>query len=342
MDISHAQGAMAEPLHTTPASNNASVSKHACELAQRLSRAVSVALAGKPEVVERAVIALLGRGHLLIEDVPGVGKTTLARALARALGTDFRRVQCTSDLMPSELLGVNVFNAAAQKFEFRPGPVFTHILVADEINRATPRTQSALLEVMSERQVSIDGVTHVLKEPFAVIATQNPDDAAGTYPLPESQLDRFLIRTSVGYPDAEVEKRILATRGGVEPVESVEQVLTLEQLVAAQREVDHVTVEESVVDFAHQIVSATRAHDSIVMGVSTRGALAFLRAARARAIVLGRGYVIPDDITELAVPVLAHRIRIAGADGGAFLGDARRDDAERVIHEIVSRTDVPV
>ena len=165
-----------------------------------------------------------------------MGKTTLARALARALGTDFRRVQCTSDLMPSELLGVNVYNASERRFEFRPGPVFTHFLVADEINRATPKTQSALLEVMSERQVSIDGVTHLLEEPFAVIATQNPDDAAGTYPLPESQLDRFLLRTSVGYPSAAVEKQILSTRGGTEPVDTIEPVLTLAQLVAAQRE----------------------------------------------------------------------------------------------------------
>lgn len=333
---------MAETPSTTGPSANGAASRQACDVAQRLARAVETALAGKADVVERAVITLLARGHLLIEDVPGVGKTTLARALARALGTDFRRVQCTSDLMPSELLGVNVFNAAAQKFEFRPGPVFTHILVADEINRATPRTQSALLEVMSERQVSVDGVTHVLKEPFAVIATQNPDDAAGTYPLPESQLDRFLIRTSVGYPDAAVEKKILATRGGTEPVERIEPVVTLDQLVAAQREVDHVAVDESVVDYAHQIIAATRAHEGIVMGVSTRGALAFLRAARARAIVLGRTYVIPDDISELAVSVLAHRIRVASADSGAFLGDVRRDDAERIIHEIVARTDVPV
>lgn len=327
---------------STPSPNaNGTVARQAFEVAKRLSGAVESALAGKSDVVERAVIALLGRGHLLIEDVPGVGKTTLARALARALGTDFRRVQCTADLMPSELLGVNVFNAAAQKFEFRPGPVFTHILVADEINRATPRTQSALLEVMSERQVSVDGVTHVLAEPFAVIATQNPDDAAGTYPLPESQLDRFLIRTSVGYPAAAVEKKILATRGGTEPVEAIESVVTLEQLVAAQREVDRVTVDEAVIEYAHQIVAATRSHEGIVMGVSTRGALAFLRAARSRAIVLGRGYVIPDDISDLAVPVLAHRIRVASAEG-AFLGDVRRDDAERIVNEIVARTDVPL
>ncbi len=320
------------------------VSALAFEVAQKLAKAVEAVLTGKPDVVERAVVTLLARGHLLIEDVPGVGKTTLARALARALGTDFRRVQCTSDLMPSELLGVNVYNSAERRFEFRPGPVFTHVLVADEINRATPKTQSALLEVMSERQVSIDGVTHVLEEPFAVIATQNPDDMAGTYPLPESQLDRFLLRTAVGYPAPEVEKRILATRGGAEPVDTIESAVTLAQLVEAQREVDAVTVDASVIDYAYAIVQTTRAHDGIAQGVSTRGALAFLKAARARAIVRGRSYVIPDDVSELAVPVLAHRIRLAGVDlgAGAWTGDARRDDASRVIHEILQRTDVPL
>jgi MoxR-like ATPase len=320
------------------------VSALAFEVAQKLAKAVEAVLTGKPDVVERAVVTLLARGHLLIEDVPGVGKTTLARALARALGTDFRRVQCTSDLMPSELLGVNVYNSAERRFEFRPGPVFTHVLVADEINRATPKTQSALLEVMSERQVSIDGVTHVLEEPFAVIATQNPDDMAGTYPLPDSQLDRFLLRTAVGYPAPEVEKRILATRGGAEPVDTIESAVTLAQLVEAQREVDAVTVDASVIDYAYAIVQTTRSHDGIAQGVSTRGALAFLKAARARAIVRGRSYVIPDDVSELAVPVLAHRIRLAGVDlgAGAWTGDARRDDAARVIHEILQRTDVPL
>ena len=333
---------MAEAARVKPP---ASVSPLAYEVAQKLARAVSVALAGKPEVVERAVVTLLARGHLLIEDVPGVGKTTLARALARALGTDFRRVQCTSDLMPSELLGVNVYNSAERRFEFRPGPVFTHVLVADEINRATPKTQSALLEVMSERQVSIDGITHVLKEPFAVIATQNPDDMAGTYPLPDSQLDRFLLRTAVGYPAAEVEKRILATRGGAEPVDSIQSAVSLAQLVEAQREVDAVTVDESVIDYAYSIVHATRTHDGVAQGVSTRGALAFLKATRARAIMMGRSYVIPDDISELAVPVLAHRLRVAGVDmgaGGGWTSDGRRDDASRIIHEILQRVDVPL
>ncbi len=325
------------------ARSHGTVSPLAYEVAQKLSRAVAVALSGKPEVVERAVVTLLARGHLLIEDVPGVGKTTLARALARALGTEFRRVQCTADLMPSELLGVNVFNTAERKFEFRPGPVFTHVLVADEINRATPKTQSALLEVMSERQVSIDGVTHPLAEPFAVIATQNPDDMAGTYPLPDSQLDRFLLRTAVGYPPPEVEKRILATRGGAEPVDSVESVVTLAQLVEVQREVDGVQVDDAVVDYAHAVVRATRSHESLAQGVSTRGALAFLRAVRARAIVMGRAYVVPDDVSELAVPVLAHRVRLGAMDVSATAwGDARRDDAARVIQEILQRTDVPL
>jgi MoxR-like ATPase len=320
------------------------VSVMAKEVAQKLAKTVAVALAGKPDVVERAVVTILARGHLLIEDVPGVGKTTLARALARALGTDFRRVQCTSDLMPSELLGVNVYNAAERRFEFRPGPVFTHVLVADEINRATPKTQSALLEVMSERQVSIDGVTHPLQEPFTVIATQNPDDMAGTYPLPDSQLDRFLLRTSVGYPAPEVERRILATRGSAEPVETLQQAVTLAQLVEAQREVDAVHVDDAILDYAHAIVRATRQHESLAQGVSTRGALAFLKAVRARAIVMGRSYAIPDDVSELAVPVLAHRVRVNGIDVGLghWSGDGRRDDAARIIQEILQRTDVPL
>lgn len=318
------------------------VSPLAWEVAQKLTQAVGTALTGKGDVVERAVVALLARGHLLIEDVPGVGKTTLARALARALGTDFRRVQCTSDLMPSELLGVNVFNSAERKFEFRPGPVFTHILVADEINRATPKTQSALLEAMSERQVSIDGVTHPLKEPFAVIATQNPDDAAGTYPLPESQLDRFLLRTAVGYPAARVEKEILSTRRGVEPVEEIQQVVSLAQLVEAQREVDGVVLDEAVVGYAYEVVAATRSHESIAVGVSTRGGLAFIRAAKARAIVKGRGYVIPDDLSEVAVAVLAHRVRLKGAESVGFIVESQRVDGERVIREVLQRIEVPL
>jgi MoxR-like ATPase len=279
----------------------------------------------------------------LIEDLPGVGKTTLARALARSLGAQFRRVQCTSDLMPSDLVGVNVYEPAERRFEFKPGPVFTHVLLADEINRATPKTQSALLEAMSERQVTVDGVTRKLEEPFLVIATQNPDDNAGTYPLPDSQLDRFLVRTRVGYPSAQVEKGLLLSRRE-DTVEDLEPVVTLDEIVRAQHEIDHVAVDEAVLDYAHSIVTATRQHEGILVGVSPRGAKSFLRAACARALVHGRSYLIPDDVAELSVPVLAHRIRLTGADVGitSLLGEARRDDAERTIRDLVARIDVPL
>jgi MoxR-like ATPase len=313
------------------------------DVAQRLRESVATALEGKPEVVERAVITVLARGHLLIEDIPGVGKTTLARALARSIGAQFRRVQCTSDLMPSDLVGVSVYNAADRRFEFKPGPVFTNVLLADEINRTTPKTQSALLEAMSERQVTVDGVTHKLEEPFLVMATQNPDDNAGTYPLPDSQLDRFLVRTRVGYPSGSVEKQLVLARKE-DTVEDLSPAITLDALIRAQREVDHVAIDESVVDYALAIVTATRQHEGIAVGVSPRGNIAFVRAACARALVHGRTYVIPDDLAELAVPVLSHRIRLAGTDGGmtALLGEARRDDAERVIRDLVSRLDVPI
>jgi MoxR-like ATPase len=318
-------------------------SPRAQEVAQRLRQAVGTALVGKADVVECAVVAVIARGHILIEDVPGVGKTTLARALARAIGATFRRVQCTSDLMPSDLLGVSVYNAVERQFEFKPGPVFTHVLLADEINRTTPKTQSALLEAMSERQVTVDGVTHKLDEPFIVMATQNPDDNAGTYPLPDSQLDRFLVRTRVGYPSAQIEKQMLLSRRE-DTVEDLEPVVSLEALVRAQLEVDQVVVDEIVLDYAHAIVAATRAHDGITLGVSPRGAKAFLRAACARALVHGRTYVIPDDVAELAVPTLAHRIRTAGGDVSvaALLGEAQRDEAERIVRDLVARIDVPV
>jgi MoxR-like ATPase len=330
---------MAEPARIKQAAGV----ERAQDVAQRLRDAVGVALAGKADVVERAVITILARGHLLIEDIPGVGKTTLARALARAIGAQFRRVQCTSDLMPSDLLGVNVYQSAERRFEFKPGPIFTHVLLADEINRATPKTQSALLEAMSERQVTVDGVTHRLEEPFLVIATQNPDDNAGTYPLPDSQLDRFLVRTRVGYPSAAVEKALLLSRKE-DTAEDVVAAVSLEALVRAQHEIDHVVVDEAVLDYAHAIVSATRQHEAISVGVSPRGAKAFLRAACARALVHGRAYVIPDDVSEMAVPVLAHRVRLMGSDVslGALLGEARRDDAERVIRDLVARIEVPL
>jgi MoxR-like ATPase len=322
---------------------SAAEGSRAANVAQRLRDTISVALEGKPDVVERAVITVLARGHLLIEDIPGVGKTTLAKALARAINARFTRVQCTSDLMPSDLLGVSIYNSADRHFEFKPGPVFTNVLLADEINRATPKTQSALLEAMSERQVTVDGITRRLDEPFLVIATQNPDDNAGTYPLPDSQMDRFLVRTRIGYPSAQTEKQLLLARRE-DTTDEVEPAVTVEELVAAQHEVDRVAIDPAVLDYALAIVTATRQHEGIAVGASTRGAKAFLRAACARALVHGRAYLIPDDLSELAVPVLAHRVRLIGADIGlnALLGEGRRDDADRVIRDLVGRIDVPL
>jgi MoxR-like ATPase len=312
--------------------------ERAIRVAHALVENVGKVLQGKREVVELSVTALLARGHLLVEDVPGVGKTTLARALSRSLGVDFTRLQFTSDLMPADVLGGNVLDPARGGFVLRKGPVFTHVLLADEINRTTPRTQSALLEAMDERRVSIDGVTYALEQPFFVIATQNPEEFYGTYPLPESQLDRFLLRIHVGYPDAEVERQILQRRRGQDPAESLNPVASKDELLSAQRVVDDVHVDEDVIQYLHTLVLATRESRLLSLGASTRGALAFERAVRARALVSGRTYATPDDVQALAVSALAHRVRVAGShDGGA-----QRNDAERVVRELVNKIPVPL
>src|SRR5262252_5800415 len=284
-----------------------SIAREASPILQKLRAAVEQALEGKPEAVELALIALLARGHVLVEDVPGVGKTTLARALAKAVGGELRRVQFTSDLLPSDVLGVSVFDQRANEFVFRQGPIFANVLLADEINRASPRTQSALLEAMNEGQVSVDGVTTPLPEPFIVIATQNPQDFAGTYPLPESQLDRFMVRIKIGYPPPQVEMRLLLHGGGSDRVRNVPMVLDPAQLVALQREVDRVEFDQSLATYLQAVVSATRSTPTLSLGASPRAGMNLGLAARGRAVLHGRTYCIADDIHDLAVPVLAAR-----------------------------------
>ncbi len=315
----------------------AHISENATQLSQRLVQNIAQVVRGKEEVIKLATVSLLARGHLLLEDVPGVGKTTLARALAASVGVSFRRLQCTSDLMPTDVLGGNVYNQSKGTFEFRPGPVFTQVLLADEVNRTTPKTQSALLEAMDERQVSIDGETHTLEEPFFVVATQNPQEFYGTYPLPESQLDRFLVRLSIGYPPPGVEREVLNRRGG-DPVQQLEPVMTALELRHVQQAVDAVRVDDSILDYLHRIIIATRTTPLLAVGVSTRGGLGFERAVRARALVEGRSYVLPDDVKALASAVLAHRVKVSGG----VAGTAVRDDAQRVIRELLTVVAVPL
>jgi MoxR-like ATPase len=303
-----------------------------------LESALNSAIRGKPEVVRLSMVCVLARGHLLIEDVPGVGKTTLAQAMARSVHCRFHRLQCTSDMLPSDVLGVTIYNAHTQEFEFKQGPVFTNFLLADEINRATPKTQSALLEAMNEMQVTIEGHSHTLEQPFVVMATQNPVEHHGTYPLPESQLDRFLMRIRIGYPDREAEREILRNSDGVH-VDSGRAVLSSEELLHLQEQVGQVIVDESLVDYMLTIVEKTRTHESLALGVSPRGAQALYRATQALAMAEGRDYVIPDDIKRLAVPVFAHRIAI---NVRASLAQRSPELTERIIQEILTLVEVPL
>ena len=295
------------------------------ELIRRLEFNVARALVGKPEVVRLAVIGLLARGHLLIEDVPGVGKTTLAHALAKSLGVSFQRIQFTSDLLPSDILGVSIYDGKTGEFVFKPGPLFSNIVLADEINRTTPKTQSSLLEAMNEYQVSLDHHTYPLPRPFMVLATQNPLEYHGTHPLPESQLDRFLLKIRIGYPDRNDEKEILKGAGAT-ALEQIEPVLSAQEVTDLQAATEKVRVEESLLDYVMAIVGATRGSPLLALGVSPRGALALLRASQARALVDGREYVVPDDIKRLAVPALAHRVlvraRLERAAGSELEADA--------------------
>jgi MoxR-like ATPase len=306
----------------------------------RLVDLVETVFHGKRNVVRLALVALLARGHILFDDIPGVGKTTLARALAGALGLAFRRVQFTSDLLPSDILGVSLYNPTTQSFETRPGPIFTNIVVADEINRAPPRTQSGLLEAMQEGRVTIDDVSHELPRPFLVMATQNPLEYHGTYPLPESQLDRFLMRLTIGYPAPDAERRILLESvGGADPVQSIAPIVSPAGVLHLQAAVEQVHAEPSVVDYVLALVTATRGHSGLRVGASPRAAIGLFRAARAHALVLGRDYLVPDDVQALVVPCLAHRMLPAGHAAAGF--DAA-DACTAVLEEIVASTVVPV
>ncbi|HKZ05679.1 MAG TPA: MoxR family ATPase [Methylomirabilota bacterium] len=305
------------------------------ECIRRLEDSVGRALVGKPEVVRLAVIGLLARGHLLIEDVPGVGKTTLGAALARSIGGGFQRIQFTSDMLPSDVLGIAIYQPERGDFVFKPGPLFTNIVLADEINRTTPKTQSSLLEAMNEAQVSLDHTTHALPRPFMVLATQNPREYEGTFPLPESQLDRFLLRIRIGYPEALDEKLILRG-GGSSALERLEPVLDVADVLALQDAADAVRADESVLDYLMALVAATRATPLLSLGVSPRGSIALLRAARARALADGRDFLLPDDVKALAVPALSHRVITRGAGGAPGVGM----DPEAVIRTLVQ--DVPV
>ncbi|HET7699673.1 MAG TPA: MoxR family ATPase [Candidatus Limnocylindria bacterium] len=280
-------------------------------LATRISSVVAnveKVIFGKHHEVELALVALICRGHILVEDVPGTGKTVLAKAISRSLGCSFRRIQFTPDLLPSDVTGVSIFNQRNNAFEFRAGPIMSQIVLADEINRATPKTQSALLEAMEEHQVTVDGVTYQLPEPFLVMATQNPIEYEGTFPLPEAQLDRFFIRLQLGYPKEREEIAILDAQRVVHPLETIEQVLSAEELLAAQAEVKDIHIAEPVKAYIVGVVSATRSHPDVYLGASPRGSLALARASQAYAMLQGRDFVLPDDVKQLAAPTLSHRL----------------------------------
>jgi MoxR-like ATPase len=306
------------------------------EIVARLRAAIAEVFLGKPEVVDRSLTALLAQGHLLIEDVPGVGKTLLARAIAKSLDCKFTRIQFTPDLLPSDILGSSVYNAQTGEFRFRPGPLFANVVLADEINRTSPRTQSALLEAMNSAEVSIDGVTYPLPPPFLVLATQNPFEFEGTYALPESQLDRFMLRVTIGYPPREAERRLLAAHREGEPIDLMKSVVTAQEIVPLQEFVRQIRVDDAVNDYLLDIVHASRDHADLQVGVSTRGALMLYRAAQALAVLRGRTFTVPDDVKELAIPVLAHRVV-----GKTFVQGRSLSAAEEVLQGILDRIPPP-
>ncbi|HUW08809.1 MAG TPA: MoxR family ATPase [Anaerolineae bacterium] len=302
---------------------------------ERITENVEKVIKGKRDVIELTLLTLLCDGHLLIEDVPGVGKTMLARSIAKSTGCTFRRLQFTPDMLPSDVTGVSMFNQKTREFEFRPGPIFAQVVLTDEINRATPKTQSALLEAMEERQVTVDGVTHPMSRPFLVLATQNPIEYEGTFPLPEAQVDRFMMRIGIGYPKPEDEWAILDSQQLLHPIEELGQAIAVEEFLAAQQAVKQVHVNDLVKEYIVALVGATRKHTDVYLGASPRGSLALYKTGRARAAILGREYVIPDDIKVLAEPALAHRLIISPS------ARIKSVDPRAVIEEVVNSVPVP-
>ena len=315
------------------------VRAEATEKIERLQQAIETVIKGKPEAVRLGIVTLIAGGHLLVEDVPGVGKTTLAHAMARALRCSFQRIQFTSDLLPSDVIGLSIYNQHTGVFEWKPGPVFANVVLADEINRTTPKTQSALLEAMAERHVTAEGVTHPLPAPFIVLATQNPIEHHGTYPLPESQLDRFMLRLRIGYPGVEDERQILRDREVSDPLDDLRPVMSAAEILELQRSVADVSVDDALVDYLMRIVAATRNSEMLDLGVSPRGTLSLFRAAQALALTEERTYCIPDDFKRLVVPVFAHRILVSTRFSSSM---RRSEEAEAVLKEIMRTVSVPL
>src|SRR5215218_4925120 len=314
-------------------------SARAVQQIERLQQAIETVIKGKPEAIRLAIVTLIAGGHLLVEDVPGVGKTTLAHALARALDCHFQRIQFTSDLLPSDVIGLSVYNQHHGIFEWKPGPVFANVVLADEINRTTPKTQSALLEAMAERHVTVEGMTHDLPAPFIVLATQNPIEHHGTYPLPESQLDRFMLRLRIGYPAPADEQRILRDREYADPLDDLQPVMSAHEVVQLQRAVAGVAVDDALVEYLMRIVAATRASEMLDLGVSPRGTLALFRASQALALTEDRAYCVPDDIKRLVLPVFAHRLVVSSRFSSSL---RRSEEAEAVLREIMKTVSVPL
>jgi MoxR-like ATPase len=305
------------------------------QVVDRIITNVEEVIIGKRKAVELVLISLLCKGHVLLEDVPGTGKTMLAKAIARSIGCSFKRIQFTPDLLPSDVTGISIFNQQSREFEFRPGPVIAQIVLADEINRATPKTQSALLEAMEERQITVDGTTHMLPQPFIVLATQNPIEYEGTFPLPEAQLDRFLLRVHLGYAEKMDEINILRRQRQTHPIDAVTQVVSADILLDLQERIKEIYVDELIEDYIVSLVTATRHHEDVYLGASARGSLSLYRTAQARAAMIGRDYVIPDDVKLLAEPVLGHRLIISPA------ARIRNITAPTVMNDILSAVPVP-